>query len=47
MLTDAIAKLRGDRQLFLGTIVGTALMVLMLVRAYDGAGSFQSFLQVT
>ena len=22
-------------------------MVLMLVRAYDGAGSFQSFLQVT
>jgi branched-chain amino acid transport system permease protein len=47
VLTDAVAKLRGDRQLLIGTIVGSALMLLMLVRAYDGAGSFQSFLQIS
>lgn len=47
MLTDAVARLRSDRQLLVGTLVGTALAVLLLVRAWDGAGSFENFTQVT
>ena len=47
MLTDVVARLRSDRQLLLGTLVGTAMAVLLLVRAWDGAGSLDNFLQVT
>jgi branched-chain amino acid transport system permease protein len=47
MLTGVVARLRGDRQLLLGTLVGTTLAVLLLVRAWDGAGSLERFTQVT
>jgi branched-chain amino acid transport system permease protein len=47
MLTDAISRLRNDRQVLLGTLVGTAIMVLVLVRAYQSAGSGTFFLQAT
>ena len=45
MLTDLIGRLRRDRHTAAGAIVGTAATILLLVRAYDGAGSFASFIQ--
>lgn len=47
MLSDLVARLRGDRQLAIATGVGTLASLLLLVRAYDGAGSLSSFLQFT
>lgn len=40
-------RLRGDRQMAINAIVGTAAAVLLLSRAYDGAGSLSSFLEFT
>jgi branched-chain amino acid transport system permease protein len=47
MLTGVLARLRGDRQLLLGTLVGSGLGLLLLYRAWDGAGSLERFTQVT
>jgi branched-chain amino acid transport system permease protein len=43
----ALASLRGDRQMVINVIVGSAAALLLLVRAYDGAGSASSFLEFT
>lgn len=42
-----IDRLRGDRQMAINAIVGTGAAVLLLSRAYDGAGSLSSFLEFT
>jgi branched-chain amino acid transport system permease protein len=47
VLTDTLARLRGDRHLAAGAAVGSALALLLLYRAFDGAGSLTSFLQFT
>jgi branched-chain amino acid transport system permease protein len=47
MLSDALDRLRHDRQLLLGSLAGAAIMVLVLVRAYQGTGSGTFFLQAT
>ena len=47
MLTSTVDRLRGDRQLAIGTLVGSALAALLLFRAFDGAGSLERFLQFT
>jgi branched-subunit amino acid ABC-type transport system permease component len=43
----ALASLRGDRQMVINVIVGSAAALLLLFRAYDGAGSASSFLEFT
>ncbi len=40
-------RLRGDRQMVVNVVVGTAAAILLLTRAYDGAGSMSSFLEFT
>ncbi|HEV8116290.1 MAG TPA: hypothetical protein VGP53_08640, partial [Acidimicrobiales bacterium] len=47
MLTTVLDRLRGDRQMAINAIVGTGAAVLLLSRAYDGAGSLSSFLEFT
>jgi branched-chain amino acid transport system permease protein len=47
VLTDVLARLRSDRHVAVGAAVGSVMTVLLLVRAYDGAGSFSSFIQFT
>jgi len=47
VLNDAVARLRRDRHLALGVVVGTLAGLWLLVRAYQNAGSGSSFLQFT
>jgi branched-chain amino acid transport system permease protein len=47
VLNQVVARLRGDRQLAIATGVGALASLVLLVRAYDGAGSLSSFLQFT
>jgi branched-chain amino acid transport system permease protein len=47
VLTDLIGRLRADRRLASGMVVGLLASLLLLVRAYDGAGSMGAFLQFT
>jgi branched-chain amino acid transport system permease protein len=46
-LNEAISGLRGNRQMTINVVVGGAAGLLLLSRAYEGAGSFSSFLQFT
>jgi len=46
-LNGVISRVRGDRQMAINVIVGSAASLLLLHRAYQGAGSFSSFLQFT
>lgn len=45
MLSDLVGRLRADRHTTIGAAVGAVATLLLLVRAYDGAGSFSSFIQ--
>lgn len=47
MLTELVERLKNDRHLAGGAVVGTLASLLLLVRAYDGAGSLTSLLQFT
>ena len=47
MLSEALTRFKHDRHFAAGVVVGTLASVLLLVRAYDGAGSLTSFLQFT
>jgi branched-chain amino acid transport system permease protein len=47
VLTEALRRLQHDRHLAAGVIVGSLASLLLLARAYDGAGSLSSFLQFT
>jgi branched-chain amino acid transport system permease protein len=47
VLTSVMARLRGDRQMLVNVVVGSGAAVLLLLRAYDGAGSLSSFLEFT
>lgn len=47
MLSWVADRLRGDRQMQLNVLVGSIASVLLLARAYDGAGSASTFLQFT
>jgi branched-chain amino acid transport system permease protein len=47
VLSDLLDRLQRDRHLAAGVLVGSAASLLLLVRAYDGAGSLSSFLQFT
>jgi branched-chain amino acid transport system permease protein len=47
VLTDVIDRLRTDRHMAAGAAVGTVASLLLLTRAYQGAGSLSSFLQFT
>jgi branched-chain amino acid transport system permease protein len=46
-VSDLISRLRHNRQLLAGTVAGSAIVLLVLVRAYGEAGSASSFLQFT
>lgn len=45
MLSDLVGRLRADRHTAVGAAVGAVATLLLLVRAYNGAGSFGSFIQ--
>jgi branched-chain amino acid transport system permease protein len=47
MLNELVDRLRHDRHLAGGVSVGTVASLLLLWRAYEGAGSLTSFLQFT
>ena len=47
MLSEVVDRLRHDRHMAAGVVVGTAVSLLLVIRAYDGAGSLTSFLQFT
>ncbi|MGH9274608.1 MAG: ABC transporter permease [Acidimicrobiales bacterium] len=47
MLSDVLARLKADRHLAIGSAVGTIGALLLIARAYDGAGSLSAFLQFT
>ncbi|MGQ0832455.1 MAG: ABC transporter permease [Microthrixaceae bacterium] len=47
MLIELAERLRRDRQLAAAVVVGSVASLLLLVRAYDGAGSLTSFIQFT
>ncbi len=47
MLNEVVDRLKHDRHLAGGVIVGTLASLLLLVRAYQGAGSLTSLLQFT
>ena len=47
MLSTVVGHLRTDRQMAINVVVGTAAALLLLSRAYDGAGSLSSFLEFT
>ncbi|MGQ0432857.1 MAG: ABC transporter permease [Microthrixaceae bacterium] len=47
VLTTLFDRLRRDRHLATGVVVGSAGSLLLLLRAYSGAGSFGSFIQFT
>lgn len=47
MLSAGLDRVRNDRQLALGVLVGAAAVLLLLVRAWGGAGSGSAFLQFT
>lgn len=47
MLSTVVGRLRTDRQMAINVVVGTAAALLLLSRAYDGAGSLSSFLEFT
>lgn len=42
-----MARRRVDRQMLVNVVVGSGAAVLLLLRAYDGAGSMSSFLEFT
>ena len=46
-LSAALGRLRANRQMAVNVVVGGAAALLLLQRAYEGAGSFSSFLQFT
>ena len=46
-LSPLVRRLSDDRQLAAGVVIGAALVVLMLARAYGEAGSPSAFLQFT
>ena len=45
--SELLDRLRGNRQMTVNVIVGSVAALLLLHRAYQGAGSFSSFLQFT
>ena len=47
MLSTVVGRLQTDRQMAINVVVGTAAALLLLSRAYDGAGSLSSFLEFT
>lgn len=47
MLSELLGRLKADRHLAAGVVVGTVASLLLLTRAYSGAGSLSSFLQFT
>ncbi len=47
MLSDVFARLKADRHLAIAVVVGTAAAIVLILRTYDGAGSFSAFLQFT
>ena len=47
VLTTALARAGRDRRLLAGVLIGTAGALLLVARAYQGAGSFGTFLQFT
>ncbi len=47
MLSDLAGRLRADRHLAAGALVGTIVTAVLLARAFQGAGSLASFLQFT
>ncbi|MGK2949940.1 MAG: ABC transporter permease [Acidimicrobiales bacterium] len=47
MLSTLATRLRADRQLAVGVAVGSAAAVLLVFRAYEGAGSLSVFIQFT
>jgi branched-chain amino acid transport system permease protein len=47
VLTDLVDRLRSDRQLAVASAIGSVAALLLILRAYDGAGSFSSFIQFT
>lgn len=47
MLSALPARLRGDRQMALNVVVGGGAALLLLARAYEGAGSLSTFLEFT
>jgi len=47
VLSTVVGHLRTDRQMAINVVVGTAAALLLLSRAYDGAGSLSSFLEFT
>ena len=46
-LSPTLRRIAGDRQLLVGSIAGTAIVLLILVRAYGEAGELGAFLQFT
>ena len=46
-LTELFDRVRGNRQMTINVVVGSIAALLLLQRAYEGAGSFSSFLQFT
>ncbi|MDQ2649491.1 MAG: ABC transporter permease [Actinomycetota bacterium] len=46
-MTSIVDRLRGDRRMAGGVIVGSALVIVLVVRAYDGSGGGSGFLQAT
>jgi branched-chain amino acid transport system permease protein len=47
VLSEVIDRLKGDRHMAAGAAVGTLATIVLLLRAYGGAGSPSSFLQFT
>jgi branched-chain amino acid transport system permease protein len=47
VLTELVDRLKHDRHLAGGVVVGTVASILLVIRAYDGAGSLTSLLQFT
>jgi len=47
VLSTVVGRLQTDRQMAINVVVGTAAALLLLSRAYDGAGSLSSFLEFT
>ena len=47
MLSTLAERVRGDRQMVVNVLVGGGASLLLLFRAYEGAGSFSTFLEFT
>jgi branched-chain amino acid transport system permease protein len=47
VLTTVLARVRADRNMAIGAAIGSILAIVLMLRAYDGAGDFSAFLQFT